>query len=57
MEANVRDALRLPLLFHHGGPWTPEDRAEWIRITGVDEATTKVMCDHIRATLAASEEA
>lgn len=57
MEANVRDALRLPLLFHHGGPWTPADRAEWIRITGVDEATTKVMCDHIRATLAASEEA
>jgi hypothetical protein len=28
-----------------------ERRAEWKRITGSDEATTKVLCDHIRIVL------
>jgi hypothetical protein len=41
------DALKLPLMFHRGGIWSAEDVAEWRRITGSDEATTKVMCDHI----------
>jgi hypothetical protein len=45
-------ALRLPLLFHGGGDWTEERRAEWKALTGSDEATTKVMCDTIRAALA-----
>ena len=36
------------LMFFHGGEWTAERRAEWKRITGSDEATTKVLCDHIR---------
>ncbi len=49
------DALRLPLLFCHGGEWIPQDRALWKHITGHDEATTKVMCDHIRAALAKLE--
>lgn len=44
-------ALRLPLLFHQGGEWTPEHRAEWLKITGYEDATTRVMCDHIRKVL------
>lgn len=46
-----RDALNLVLLFYTID-WTPEKRAEWLRITGCTEASTKVMCDHIRAVLA-----
>lgn len=41
-------ALQLVLMFHKGGQWTDEDKAEWKRITGFDEATTKVLCDYIR---------
>jgi hypothetical protein len=47
----VMDALRLVLLFHDSGPWTSSRRAEWLRITGTTEATTKVMCDHVRSAL------
>lgn len=46
----VKDALRLVLLFYTID-WTPEKRAEWLRITGTEEATTKVLCDHIRSAL------
>jgi hypothetical protein len=52
-SCNVADALKLPLLFHAGGEWDAARRAEWLRITGTTEATTKVLCDHIRSTLAA----
>lgn len=45
-------ALELPLLFHAGGPWSDEKTTRWEEITGKDEATTKVMCDHIRAIVA-----
>lgn len=48
----ARAALRLPLLVHGAGPWTEERREEWRSITGTDEATTRVMCDTIRALLA-----
>ena len=48
---NITDALHLPLLFHSGGEWTPERQAEWLRITGTREASTKVLCDHIRFVL------
>lgn len=47
----VMDALRLVLLFHDSGPWTSSRRAEWLRIVGTTEATTKVLCDHIRSAL------
>jgi hypothetical protein len=50
------DALRLVLLFHAGGPWDAERQREWLRITGTTEATTKVLCDHIRAALALADE-
>lgn len=49
---DLLDAIRLPLLFHAGGDWNKERRAEWLRITGTAEATTKVMCDHLRSALA-----
>lgn len=45
------DALRAVLLFHSASPWE-QQQAEWLRITGSREATTKVLCDHIRAVLA-----
>jgi hypothetical protein len=47
----IDDACRAVLMFHEGGEWTAERRAEWKRITGSDEATTKVLCDHIRLVL------
>lgn len=47
-----QDALRLVLLFHNAAQWSLEERDEWLRITGTTEASTKVMCDHIRAVLA-----
>lgn len=50
-----REALRLPLLFHGGDWWDMAVRGEWHKITGSDEATTKAMCDHIRAALAGAD--
>ena len=46
----LREALKLPLLFHLGH-WGANSKLEWKRITGHDEATTKIMCDAIRAAL------
>jgi hypothetical protein len=46
------DALKLALLFHAGGPWDDQRAAEWLRITGTREATSRVLCDTIRRTLA-----
>jgi len=55
MKANrldqLHDALRLVLLFHQGGVWTADAQAEWSRIAGTPEATSKVLCDHVRAVL------
>jgi hypothetical protein len=48
---DVRDALQLALLFHSGGEWDDAKIAEWFRITGTREATTKVLCDHVRSML------
>lgn len=52
---DVLDALKLVPLFYtiH---WTPEKKAEWLRITGSTEATTKVMCDHVRSAITFEEE-
>ena len=44
-----RDRLAdLVLMFHHGGPWTDDQRLRWTRITGEAEATTKVLADYAR---------
>jgi hypothetical protein len=58
------------LLFHAGGPWTPERQAEWVDlirriertvgyaiVPGRMEVTTRVLCDAIRAVLREEEEA
>jgi hypothetical protein len=52
----IEDALRAVLMFHEGGEWSADRRAEWKRITGSDEATTKVLCDHVRAALVLASE-
>lgn len=51
-NVRLREALALPLMFHAGGKWDEEQRAEWYRLAGTYDATTKVMCDTIRAALA-----
>jgi len=49
---DLEDALRAVLLFHSTGEWDEPKRTEWRRITGTNEATTKVLCDHVRSALA-----
>ncbi len=55
-DKRLRSALELPLMFHAGGAWTADMRRRWKEITGDiaggQEATTKIMCDAIRAALA-----
>lgn len=48
----MRNALRLVLMFYAVGPWHQDRRDEWRRLTGTYEATTKVLCDHVRSALA-----
>jgi predicted NUDIX family NTP pyrophosphohydrolase len=36
------------LLFHRGGPWTAEDQAAWVALTGTPDVTTKALCDFAR---------
>ena len=43
------DATRAVLLFYTAPRWTDTERQEWKSITGSDEATTKVLCDTMRA--------
>lgn len=51
---HLREVLTLPLIFH-GARFNTSDRDTWESITGTREATTKVMCDTIRAALAEGE--
>ncbi len=44
-------ALRAVLMFYHAPYWGDAERAQWEAIIH-GEATTKAMCDHIRALLA-----
>lgn len=39
---------RAVLLFHRGGPWTPEDHHAWASLTGTWLCTTKNLCDLAR---------
>jgi hypothetical protein len=52
----VADALRAVLIFHSGGDWRKR-QAEWLRMTGTREATTRVLCDHVRTILIELEHA
>lgn len=44
-------ALEAALLFHGGGLWDKEKSSKWFQLTKSHEATTKVLCDHIRKVL------
>lgn len=55
--ATLLNACRAVLLFHRGGEWTAEDRTLWHAITECEEATTKVLCDTVRAAVARAEKA
>jgi len=55
-STSMEDALNATLLFHSGGPWTEEKQAQWVEITGRTEATSKVLCDHIRWVLSLHNE-
>jgi hypothetical protein len=44
-------ALRAVLLFHGASQWTPDVCSDWKELTGTDEATTRTLCDTVRAAL------
>lgn len=48
---SLRESLELVLLFHSGTYWDATKAARWKELTGNAEATTKVLCDHIRKVL------
>lgn len=50
-QLNMLSALEAVLLFHSGGDWDEKKRSKWKSLTGKDEATTKVLCDLVRAAL------
>jgi len=50
-STRLRAALELPLMFHSAGPWDDNKRKRWAELTGNGEATTRVICDAIRAAL------
>ena len=52
MTTSGYELAELVLLFHSGGPWTPEKAARWAELTGNQEATTKVLSDAARSVLA-----
>jgi hypothetical protein len=39
---------RAVLMFYNSGCWTNADRAEWLRLTGDTEATTRSLCNLAR---------
>jgi hypothetical protein len=51
--ATLLDACRATLIFH-GGRWSDDERQEWRNITHHEEATTRVLCDTVRAAIAAA---
>lgn len=50
-------ALLAVLLFHHGGPWTHVEQARWEALGGGPRATTRALCDLVRAVLGEPAEA
>lgn len=51
-DGDLLKACKATLLFHGAGHWDDEKRLEWLNLTGHSEATTKVLCDFVRAALA-----
>ncbi len=52
-QPGVENALQAVLVFHHDGYWDAAHCAKWERLTGSTEATTKALCDIVRAAIAA----
>jgi hypothetical protein len=50
-------ATKLVLLFHSNVRWTEDNLRHWLAVTGGKDATTKSLCDHIRAVIAKTEAA
>lgn len=44
MFSDVERFARAVLLFHQAFPWTNEERARWLALTGAEEATTTELC-------------
>ena len=44
-------ALRAVLMFHSGAAWDYQSRHDWFNLTQSSEATTKILCDVVRAAL------
>ncbi len=55
-DDEARDALiascRATLLFYKVGAWTATDAALWLILTGSEDASTRNLCDTVRAALA-----
>ena len=49
MRPRVFHAAEVVLMFHRGVVWTDQMRKRWRELTGSQDATTKVMCDTVRA--------
>lgn len=49
---DLLDAARAALLFHSASPWDVEKAAEWKRLTGSDDATTRALCEFLRVAIA-----
>ena len=47
----AQSLLRAVLVFHSGGEWTPAKQGEWYNAIQWHEATTKSLCNAIRAHL------
>lgn len=52
---DMEDALEAVLLFHSGGPWDDEKRERWFKLTGMQEASTRTLCDAVRKVLGVVE--
>lgn len=50
----MQTALEAVLLFYSPAPWDLCKQNRWFQITGSREATTRVLCDHIRQVLGAA---
>jgi hypothetical protein len=52
-NARLRAALEVVLLYLSPSPWDEAKSKRWEREVGQVEATTAILCGHIRSTLAA----
>jgi len=48
---SMEEALKAVLLFYHAGPWTNAVSCEWWNLTQTEEATTRNLCDTVRAAI------